>query len=145
MYSSHHSFFSGYASLISESTLRRIMGPPKAIEGSVSGLTLGMRIPGVVLMCSTNSSSLKALSLYERSPVILEYVAKPIIAKVSLKKYLSLLTTGLPSDVTLKNILPSLSKQCASMKSMRLLAASRYSGFFSMCSYAAQNVQSALP
>ena len=60
---------------ITDKTFNKIIGPPNAMDGSVSGFTFGIRIPFVVLRYSTNSNSLNALSRYDKSPVIREYAA----------------------------------------------------------------------
>ena len=73
--------------------------------------------------------------LGELSPLASAYSAMAMAAKLSLNTYL-LLRRGTPCAVVSKNILPSVSKQCASMKSRVDLAASSHSWFRAMWLYA---------
>ena len=65
-------------------------------------------------------------------------------AKLSENTYL-LFRSGVPSAATSKYILPSVSKQCFSMKSSVSFAASSHSGFFSILLYAYEQMKAKRP
>jgi hypothetical protein len=122
----------------------RSIGTTCARTGRISGLIFGSRAPCLASRSKTRAIVLLALSIDSCSPEAFAYSASAMTLNSSVRTYL-LFRSGLPSLVTRKNILPSLSKPWRLMNSTPCFARCSHSSLFSRTLYSLANNHVSLP